>query len=325
MSGYKKPKPQNIGRGLALAEWSSSGGEGTVFVKIDAQGKVIVASPVLDQGAGIFTVMCEVVAEELRIPAHWVILERLDSRSVPSDTGVGGSRATQVYGSAAYEAAIKARQAMLAIAAGHLGVGTDELKLANGFVADPKSRRRMSFAEIVKVNKSPIEVRGRCEKPANPRENSIAAQIVEVQVDHETGQIKLMKLVSAYTTGKVINPLMHQGQIDGGIICGLGYATTEQLAFDDGKVTTTNFGEYKIPTIRDVPVLKTAVFETVAKGRGPYQSMSIGEAANLPIAAAVANAVEDALGVRIKSLPITADKIYAALHDRNETNHRDVI
>ena len=131
---------------------------------------------------------------------------------------------------------------MLAIAAGHLGVGTDELKLANGFVADPTSRRRMSFAEIVKVNKSPIEVRGHCEKPANPRENSIAAQIVEVQVDHETGQIKLMKLVSAYTTGKVINPLMHQGQIDGGIICGLGYATTEQLAFDDGKVTTTNFG-----------------------------------------------------------------------------------
>ena len=72
-------------------------------------------------------------------------------------------------------------------------------------------------------------------------------------------------------------------------------------------------------------MLKTAVLETVGKGRGPYQSMSIGEAANLPIAAAVANAVEDALGVRIKSLPITADKIYAALHDRNEANHRDVI
>ena len=316
MSGYKKPKPQNIGRGLALAEWSSSGGEGTVFVKIDAQGKIIVSSPVLDQGAGIYTVMCEVVAEELGVQAHCVTLERLDSRSVPSDTGVGGSRATQVYGSAAYEAGIQARQAILAVAAEHMGVGTDELKLANGFVVDPTSKRRMSFAEIVKANNSSIEVRGHCEKPANPRENSIAAQIVEVQVDRDTGQVKLTKLVSAYTTGKVINPLMHQGQIDGGIICGLGYAMTEQLAFDDGKVATTNFGEYKIPTIRDIPVVKTVVLETVRQGRGPYQSMSIGEAANLPIAAAVANAVEDALGVRITSLPITADKIYAALHDR---------
>jgi CO/xanthine dehydrogenase Mo-binding subunit len=326
MSGYKKPKPQNIGRGLALAEWSSSGGEGTVFVKIDEQGKVIVSSPVLDQGAGIFTVMCEVVAEELGLAAHCVNLERLDSRSVPSDTGVGGSRATQVYGGAAYEAALQARQALLAIAVGHLGVGKDELNLANGSVVHPRSQRRMSFAEIVKANRSPIAVRGHCEKPTNPRENSIAAQIVEVQVDGETGQVKLTKVVSAYTTGKVINPLMHQGQIDGGIICGLGYAMTEQLAFDDGKVATANFGEYKIPTIRDVPVLKTAVLETVTQGRGPYQSMSIGEAANLPIAAAVANAIEDALGVRIKTLPITAEKIYAALRQRDKTGRSiDVI
>ena len=106
---------------------------------------------------------------------------------------------------------------------------------------------------------------------------------------------------------------MHQGQIDGGIICGLGYAMTEQLAFEDGKVATANFGEYKIPTIKDVPVFKGSVTEA-SHGAGPYNSMPIGETGNIPTAAAIANAVEDACGVRITSLPITAEKIYEALH-----------
>jgi len=314
LSGYKKPKARNVGRGLALAEWGSSGGEGTVFVKIDARGKITVSSPVLDQGAGIFTVICEVVGEELRVPAECIEFECLDSRSVQNDTGVGGSRATQVYGNAAYEAGMKARQTIVNIAAKQMEVSSDDLDLANGFVVHRPTKRRMSFAKVVKANKSSVQVKGHCQKPANASDNSIAAQIAEVHVDPETGQVKLRNFISAYTTGKVINPLMHQGQIDGGIVCGLGYAMTEQLIFDDGKVTTANFGEYKIPNIRDVPLLKTVVLEIVPHGPGPYQSMSIGEAANLPVAAAIANAVEDAVGVRIKDLPITAEKVYTALN-----------
>jgi CO/xanthine dehydrogenase Mo-binding subunit len=158
---------------------------------------------------------------------------------------------------------------------------------------------------------------GYWKKEANPRDNSVAAQIAEVEVDPETGEVKLNNFISVYTTGKVINPLMHRGQIDGGFVCGLGYAMTEQLIFEDGKVATTNFGDYKIPNIRDVPQSKTLVLETVTDGPGPYSSLSIGEAANLPVAAAIANAVEDAVGVRIKGLPITAAKIYAALDGNN--------
>lgn len=133
-------------------------------------------------------------------------------------------------------------------------------------------------------------------------------------MDSETGKVELRKFVSAHTTGKVINPLMHQGQIDGGIVFGLGYALTEYLAFDDGKVATANFGEYKIPNIQDVPLLKTVVLETVLHGLGPYNSLSVGEATNIPVAAAIANAVEDAIAVRIKDLPITAAKVYTALN-----------
>jgi CO/xanthine dehydrogenase Mo-binding subunit len=314
LSGYKKPKPRNVGRGLAFAEWGSSGGEGTVFVKIDERGKITISSPVLDQGAGVFTVICEVVAEELKVPAQSIELEQLDSSAVQSDTGVGGSRATQVYGNAAYEAGTRARQALVKIAAAQMGVDADDLSLAKGFVIQRAAKRRVSFAEVIEANQAPIQVKGYWKKAASPRDNSIAAQIAEVSVDPETGEIRLKNFVSVYTTGKVINPLMHRGQIDGGLVCGLGYALTEQLIFDDGKVVTANFGEYKIPNMRDIPPAKTVVLETVTQGPGPYHSVSIGEAANLPVAAAIANAVEDAVGVRIKDLPITAAKIYAELN-----------
>jgi xanthine dehydrogenase molybdenum-binding subunit len=316
LSGYKKPKPQNVGRGLAFAEWGSSGGEGSVFVKIDKLGKITLSSPVLDQGAGVFTVMCEIVAEELKISAEHIELERLNSRSVQSDTGVGGSRATQVYGNAAYEAGTRARAALVKIAAAQMGVKEEDLHLANGFVLSRAAKRQMHFAEVVQAKGVPIEVKGYWKKAASPRDNSIAAHIVEVNVDPETGEVKLENFVSVYTTGKVINPLMHRGQLDGGLVCGLGYAMSEQLVFDDGKVATANFGEYKISTIRDIPPAKTVVLETLTHGLGPYNSVSIGEAANLPVAAAIANAVEDAVGVRIKDLPITSAKIYTELKRR---------
>jgi CO/xanthine dehydrogenase Mo-binding subunit len=135
-------------------------------------------------------------------------------------------------------------------------------------------------------------------------------------VDPETGQITLRNMISAHTTGKVINPLMHQGQIDGGVVFGLGYALTEEVNFDGAKITTTNLGEFKIPNIRDIPPLKTHVAESVPSGPGPYNSLAIGEVANTPTAAAVANAVADACGVRITDLPVTSEKVYQALKAR---------
>jgi CO/xanthine dehydrogenase Mo-binding subunit len=106
---------------------------------------------------------------------------------------------------------------------------------------------------------------------------------------------------------------MHQGQIEGGVIFGLGYALTEEVLFDGAKITTSNFGEFKIPNIMDIPRLKTDVMENVPAGPGPYNSLAIGEVANTPTAAAVANAVADACGVRITDLPVTSEKVYRAL------------
>ena len=313
LSGYRKPKPKNVGRGLSFSEWSPSGGEGNVFVTIGEDGAVKVSSPVVDQGAGVLTVIVECVGEELQVPADEIELTQLDSSVVPSDGGVGGSRATRVYGNASCDAGVKARAELFAVAAGKLGVDVKELGLASHSVVHKKSKRKLSFADVVKIKGSPISVKGYYKSAEKSHDASVSAQIAEVHVDPMTGQITLRQMISAHTTGRVINPLMHQGQIEGGVVFGLGFALTEEVMFDGGKITTTNFGEFKIPNITDIPPLKTAVMENVPAGPGPYNSLAIGEVANVPTAAAVANAVADACGVRITDLPVTAEKVYRAL------------
>ena len=315
LADYSKPKPKNVGRGLSFSEWSPSGGEGNVFVTIEDNGKVKVLTPVVDQGAGVLTVIVEVVGEELGVPADEIELKQGDSTIVPSDGGVGGSRATRVYGNASYEAGVKAREELFAFAAQALEVEPKELTLDRGAVAHKPSKRKMSFSEIVKFKGAPIYVRGYYKSSEKSHDASVSAQIAEVHVDPETGKISLRNMVSAHTTGKVINPLMHQGQIEGGVVFGLGYALTEEVMFDGPKITTTNFGEFKIPSITDIPPLKTHVMENVPAGPGPYNSLAIGEVANVPTAAAVANAVADACGVRIMDLPVTSEKVYRALKD----------
>lgn len=313
LSDYSKPKPKNVGRGLSFSEWSPSGGEGNVFVTIEDNGKVKVITPVVDQGAGVLTVIVQVVGEELGVPADEIELKQADSTLVPSDGGVGGSRATRVYGNASFEAGAKAREELFAFAAQALEVEPKELTLDRGAVAHKPSKRQMSFSEIVKFKGAPIYVRGYYKSSEKSHDASVSAQIAEVHVDPETGKITLRNMVSAHTTGKVINPLMHQGQIEGGVVFGLGYALTEEVMFDGPKITTTNFGEFKIPNITDIPPLKTHVMENVPAGPGPYNSLAIGEVANVPTAAAVANAVADACGVRITDLPVTSEKVYRAL------------
>ena len=317
LAGYGKAKPKNVGRGLSFSEWSPSGGEGNVFVTIEDDGKVKVITPVVDQGAGVLTVIVQVVGEELQVPADEIELKQVDSTIVPSDGGVGGSRATRVYGNASYEGGVKAREELFFFAAQSLEVDPKELALDKGMIVHKNSKRKMSFADVIKFKGAPIYVRGYYKSTEKSHDASVSAQIAEVHVDPETGKVTLRNMISAHTTGKVINPLMHQGQIEGGVVYGLGYALTEEVMFDGARITTTNFGEFKIPNITDIPPLKTHVMENVPDGPGPYNSLAIGEVANTPTAAAVANAVADACGVRITDLPVTSEKVYRALRNRN--------
>jgi len=315
-SGYYKPKRKNVGRGLALTQWLTNGGKGTVALKIDEKGQVSLSSAMVDQGGGTFTVLCEVVGQELGIPVERISVQSLDTGQGIEDSGIGGSRGTRVFGNAAYDAAIKAKEEIKKTAAGPMGISPDELMISKGCVQQLKGKRRMTYGEIVKAQGAPISVQGSYDDTAKVPDASMCVQVAEVEVDPETGAIKLKSFTSAHSTGTVLNPLMHQGQIEGGAMMGIGYALMEDLVVQDGKVLTANFGDYKIPTIQDVPNFKTAVLE-MPKGSGPYNSMSIGETSNIPVAAAIANAVEDAVGVRIKSLPISPEKILEALQRGN--------
>ncbi len=315
-SGYSATKPKNVGRGCAVAQWVSKGGESYAYVKIGADGAVTLSAAVMDVGSGAYTVMRQVVAEELKVPLESVGVESLDTTKVLKDTGVRGSSSTRVHGSAAYAAATKAREAILQAAAALMGTVPGDLVLHGGGVIHARAERRMSFAEIVKAKGSPIVAEGHYQNMKDGPEASMVAQVAEVEVDGETGAVRIRQITTAHNTGTIVNPLGHQGQIDGGVVMGMGQARMEEVAIDEGgKVGTVNLGEYKIPTIRDVPPLKTTVIQSGA-GSGPYHSMSIGETSIMPTSAAIANAVEDAVGVRIKSLPIMAEKVLEALKSR---------
>ena len=317
-SDYFAPKKKRVGRGVALTHWVSNGGQGSVSIVIDEKGELTISSAMLDQGSGGYTVLCEIVAEELKIPIKDIRVEVLNTKEGVKDTGVGASRATRVYGNACYDAACKARKEILEKAAEHLSCDKNDLLLVSGGVLPKHVERKLSYGELVRAVGAPISVQGNYDDMSKIHESPMCAQVAEVEVDSETGAVKLLKLTSAHDTGTVLNPLMHQGQIDGGAVMGMGYALMEHLLIEDGKVVTANFGDYKIPSIQDIPNLVTSVAER-PRGPGPYNSMSIGEMVNIPVAAAVANAVEDAVGVRIKSLPITAEKVLDAIKEKGRS------
>ncbi|HYY24691.1 MAG TPA: molybdopterin cofactor-binding domain-containing protein, partial [Candidatus Udaeobacter sp.] len=307
ISRYRRPKRKHLGRGIAIAQWLPLGGEGHAFVTLGENGEATVGTAMVDQGAGTYTAMRQIAAEELKMPLAHVKVEILDTSRVAPDTGVGASRATRIFGNATHQAAVQVRQKLLEAASGCLGVAKEQLELSDGVVR-AKAGKQITYREIIASHGSAIRCQGSYKNFGSGPEASLCVQVAEVEVDVETGQVKLRQFTTVHSTGTVINPLMHQGQIDGGVVMGMGYALMEQILIDTGKVITRNFGENKIPSMQDIPSLKTFVHEFPV-GNGPYGAMSIGEPPLIPTAAAIANAVHDAVGVRIYDLPITAEKV----------------
>jgi CO/xanthine dehydrogenase Mo-binding subunit len=313
VSGYGAAKGKNVGRGCAVGNWVSKGGESYAFVKIDEKGEVTLSTAVVDTGPGAYTVMRQIVSQELDVPLDSIRMEIVDTTRVFNDTGVRGSSSTRVHGGSAFEAGKKAREEILRATARAMKASPDELLINNGGVTHGRAERRMSFGEIVAANGAPIVAEGHYANPKEGPEASTVAQVAEVAVDPETGEVTVTHLTTAHSTGTILNPLTHQGQIDGAVVMGVGYVTMEDLATDEsGRVITQSLGDYKLPNIKDIPEIKTVIVQSNT-GSGPYNSMSIGETAIIPTAAAIANAVEDAVGVRITSLPITAEKVLNAL------------
>ncbi len=314
-AGWKKPKPgSNYGRGVAMYERGTGAGKGWILLTAELDGTFTVFTVSGDQGTGLRNVLCQTVASEMGVPVNRVACRVGNTAEVPYsvDIGFGGSRSTNIGGHAVIQACGQLKGKLLAQAAQMLQSADEEILYKAGQFSRRGNRRKaLRLSEVVEAANGPVTISVELEVPRKGTSTSFVAQVAEVEVDPETGKVELHRFVTAHDVGTIINPLGHQGQIDGGTMMAIGTALMEELVDDHGKITTQNLGEYKIPNIADIPKLKTVMVQSEG-GPGPYNAKGIGEHANVSPPAAIANAVDDAVGVRLFDLPLTAEKIFNA-------------
>jgi len=315
--GWKKAKRRaNVGRGIALSGRHISGGDTGVVLTAEPDGSFTIVSPSVDQGSGTHTILRQLVADQMNVAIEQVRVIVGDTDSAPRDGGMRASRMTYVAGQAIMQACETLRKNLLDQAARMLECGAEEIEFDGGkFYLRQDPGQQLALRRVVTQATEHLQVTVYEDYPYPEDISYICAQVAEVEVDPETGSVQVRRVVSAHDVGTIINPITHQGQIDGATIMGLGQGVMEELVMDEGKVTNNNLGDYKMPTIRDIPELKTVLVKSTG-GVGPLDSKPIGEFANNGPPAAIANAVADAVGVRLFELPVKAEKIYQALKQR---------
>jgi CO/xanthine dehydrogenase Mo-binding subunit len=267
----------NHGRGIGMFGRQIGGGPGAAVLTADIDGGFTVLSPTFDVGTGTHTVVQQIVATEMKVPLDQVDVEVGDTDTAPFDEGPRASRVTYCEGSAVLKACAELR-------------------------------RRLDAGEPL-----PITVTVQEDVPQPGDVMYFCAQIADVTVDPETGETTVERIVTAHDVGTIINPVTHQGQINGGLVTGYGLAVTEELISSEGRIANAHLGDYKLPSAADLPDLDTVLVPS-AGGTGPYEAKAIGELANNPTPAAIANAIAAASGARLFELPLTAERIYKALH-----------
>ena len=308
-----------MGKGMAISELAPMAGRSAANIAMDEHGDVALTVVLWDTGTGTHTILRQVVAEELSMPLERVRIVVQDTDALPFDTGFSGSSVTYAAGQACLGAARELRKQLTVLAAELYDCPEDRLHLHEGrFLVDGDPSRAIPLrdlaAKAIASTRKPITAE--TVYVCDPAEvTSFCAQVAEVEVDPETGQVRVIRIITVHDVGTVLNPITHQGQIEGGVVHGLGYALMEELKAEEGRVSTLSLGEYKIPNTMDIPELVTVLLESPS-GPAPYQGKAIGEISNVPLAAAIANAVHDAVGARILDLPITAEKVLATLESK---------
>jgi CO/xanthine dehydrogenase Mo-binding subunit len=331
----KKP---NTGLGLACTVHVSGkrhfgdydGSSATI--KINEDGKALILSGEGECGQGVYTAMCQIAAEELGVPVEDVEMSQADTDLTTFCLGAFASRLTYVSGNAVKNAAAKVKEQLFEQAAEMLEADPADLVSRDGKIYVKGAEQKaltvgdVARARLFRHGGAPIVGSGSFDAdsvlPDKTRFGNesgaynYGVQAVQVEVDPETGQVKVLEYVIASDCGTVIYPIGAEGQVEGGLAQGLGYALTEGLRFDEGRPLNPNFSDYRIPSMRDMPPLKHAFAESY-EPTGPFGAKGLGELNMDPTAAVISNAIFDAVGVRIKTLPITPEKILKAIKEKH--------
>jgi CO/xanthine dehydrogenase Mo-binding subunit len=340
VSASKKILRRGIGMGIS----SYFGGSliypnsSSVIVKMNDDGSATLLTGALDLGQGAETILCQIVAEELKMPVEEIQVIAADTETTPVDIGSWISGNAYVTGNAARVAATEVRKKLLDLAANDLEANIEDLVLENKriYVAGSSERgltyRQLVAASIQKRKGDPIIGEGHWrtmrDEPFHPSlatakgrwsENyAFDAQVAEVEVDVETGKVRLLRAVTAHDCGFPINPLMVEGQIDGQVSMALGHAFLEEIMMEEGRTLNPSWLDYRMPTIHEMAVSEyiDVVTERYEIGK-PYRTKEVGEGYVSAILAAIANAIYNAVGVRLYSTPFSPEKILKGMEKIN--------
>ena len=314
---WNREKSPNQGWGVAVGDWTNGCGPGGVYLSIHEDGSARIFHGSMDI-TGTDTAMTQIVAEILTLPYERVTITRGDTDSAPYATGSGGSVVTFTMGNTAKLAAEDTRRRILELAAERLSVEIDALELKDGkvFVNGGDLPKSILLGELaaysLNTRGGPIVGKGSfAQQSSTP---ALAAQIAKVEVDPDTGRVKVLKMVSSQDVGFAINPMAVEGQIEGGTVQGFAWAIMEEMQYDENGNVNPGFVDYRVPTSADLPTVESVIVEVPAPN-GPFGAKGVGEPPITPTLATMSNAVVDAVGVRINDLPIKPEKIVAALHN----------
>jgi len=323
-SGFKAPSmPNNVASSAIIKMYE----DGTAHLLVSAQ----------DIGQGSDTILTQIASEILSISPEKITIKTGDTDHTPYEWQTVASRTTYCAGNAVKLACEDAREQLIDLAQIKLGIYKRDLELKNGFIVSKLYPDKkvpisdlslgLSMADGSGIH-GPIIGRGafippnvrNTDKNTGLGEKPVAfwtfgCQGVEIEVDIETGQIKVLKVASCFDVGKVINPKLIEAQVEGAIVQGIGSALWEELILKYGKVQNPSFVDYKIPTAADMPEMLISFVE-IPEDTGPFGARGIGEPCMVPTAPAIANALYDALGIRINSLPLTAEKVLKAIREK---------
>ncbi len=302
------------GRGIASGFWFNIGLESSVTINVNPDGTINLVEGSTDIGGTRASIAMQ-AAEVLGIPAESVNPTVVDTNSIGYTAVTGGSRTTYATGYAAYEAAQDVVKQMKARAAKLWEVDEDNVQFADGeFSSINGKEEQMSFRDLSgKLSQTGGPVVGRATMDPAGAGGAFATHVVDVEVDVETGKVEILRYTATQDAGKAIHPSYVEGQIQGGVVQGIGWALNEEYIYNaEGEMTNASFLDYRMPTCLDLPMIDAVIVEVPNPGH-PYGVRGVGEVPIVPPPAAIANAIYDAIGIRMTELPMSPDRLLKAM------------